>query len=101
MHINQTGIFLIPKVDQPQMLFQFLPISLYNAIYKVVNKVIVNRLKAYIPKLGPPFQTRFISGLNIHEKIIIAKEVMHKMHIMKVEDDFLRLKWTCLKSMTR
>lgn len=21
MHINQTGIFLIPKVDQPQMLF--------------------------------------------------------------------------------
>lgn len=67
----------------------------------MVNKVIVNRLKAYILKLVPPFQTGFISGRNIHENIIIAKEVMHKMHTMKVEEDFLRLKWTCLKSMTR
>ncbi|KAI5414012.1 hypothetical protein KIW84_058235 [Lathyrus oleraceus] len=37
-------------------------------------------------------QTGFISGRNIHENIIIAKEVMHKMHTMKVEEDFLRLK---------
>ncbi|MCH81151.1 putative non-LTR retroelement reverse transcriptase, partial [Trifolium medium] len=77
--VNQTDICLIPKVDHPESVSQFRPISLCNAIYKVVSKVMVERLKVHIPKLVSPFQTDFVSGQNIHENIIIAQEMIHSM----------------------
>jgi len=42
--INLTYIYLIPKVSSPEFVNQFRPISLCNTLYKIVNKVIVNRL---------------------------------------------------------
>lgn len=64
--VNQTDICLIPKVNQPQIVAQFHPISLCNTLYKVVNKVIVDRLKNYIASLVSPYQTDFASGRLIH-----------------------------------
>jgi len=43
--LNDTYICLIPKVNCPQKMIEFRPISLYNVIYKFVSKVLVNRLK--------------------------------------------------------
>lgn len=58
MHISQTDIYLIPKVEHPQMVSQFRPMSLCNAAYKVVvSNVIVNRLKGCLTKIVSPFQT--------------------------------------------
>ncbi|KAA3469397.1 reverse transcriptase [Gossypium australe] len=42
--INKTHIVLIPKVDRPKALSQFQPISLCNVIYKIIAKVMVNRM---------------------------------------------------------
>jgi hypothetical protein len=42
---NCTDICLIPKVAQPELVNQFRPISLCNSLYRVVSKVVVNRLK--------------------------------------------------------
>ncbi|MCH80961.1 hypothetical protein A2U01_0001739, partial [Trifolium medium] len=81
--VNQTDICLIPKVDNPEYVTQFRPISLCNTIYKLVSKVIVERLKECIPKLVSPFQTGFVPGRIIHENIIVAKEMVHSMHKMK------------------
>ena len=44
--INSTGIVLIPKVDHPETLSQFRPISLCNVRYKIITKLVANRLKA-------------------------------------------------------
>lgn len=83
MNINHTYTFLIPKVEQPQMKSQLSPISLCNVIYKLLSKVVVNRLKACIPKLVSPYKVGFVPGRNIHENIIIFMEIMHSMQNMK------------------
>lgn len=54
-------------------------ISLCNIIYKVVSKVVANGLKDCIQKFVSPYQIGFVPWRNIHENIIIIKEVMHNM----------------------
>jgi hypothetical protein len=69
---NKTDICLISKVPHPESVTQFRPISLCNANYKIVSKVLVERLKQCIPELISPFQTGFVPGSNINENIVVA-----------------------------
>jgi len=46
--INNTFIALIPKVDSPQHLNDFRPISLVSSLYKILVKVLANRLRYVI-----------------------------------------------------
>ena len=43
--LNETYICLIPKMDSPQKISKFRLISLCNVIYKIVAKVLANKLK--------------------------------------------------------
>lgn len=51
---------LIPKTDNPTCIKQFRPISLYNVSYKLVTKVIVNRLKEILNDVVSPNQSSFV-----------------------------------------
>ena len=46
--INTTFIALIPKVDSPQRLNDFRPIALVGCLYKILSKVLANRLRLVI-----------------------------------------------------
>lgn len=81
--VNQTNIFLIPKTQQPEYVHHFRPISLCNTIYKVVSKVIIERLEKCIPKLVSPYQTSFVPGRSIQDNIIVAQEMVHNTRKMK------------------
>lgn len=52
--VNRTMLVHIPKVAKPETLGQMRLISLCNVMYKIITKVIVNRLKPFLLGLVSP-----------------------------------------------
>ena len=78
--LAKTLLVLIPKVDNPNHLKNFRPISLCNVIYKIVTKVLVNRIRAFLPRIVSPLQGSFIPRRGTLDNIILAQEMIHWMH---------------------
>lgn len=68
VEINQTNIILIPKVPHPEFINYLCPIFLCNNFYKIISKMVVNRLKIMIPQIVSLVQTDFVIGKNMHAK---------------------------------
>lgn len=52
-------------------------------IYKVLSKVLVNKMKYLIDTIISPYQTGFIPSRNIQENIVVAQEMLHNINKMK------------------
>lgn len=78
--INSTYIALIPKSKNPVCVIDYLPISLCNVIYKLISKVLANRLKEVLPTIISPYQSVFTPGRLIMDNILAAYETIHTMH---------------------
>lgn len=90
--MNETFIALLPKVDNPETAAQFRPIGLCNVIYKVVTKVLVNRIKPVLPRLISNTQGSFVPGRQITDNIIIMQEVIHTMKRKQGMKGFMAIK---------
>ncbi|KAL5831019.1 hypothetical protein ACOSQ4_016373 [Xanthoceras sorbifolium] len=96
--MNQTLITLIPKIESPMEMSHLRPISLCNTMYKVVSKIIVQRLRGLLPKLISPNQVAFVPGRQIQDNIIVAQEVLHKCRIAKGKKGFIAWKIDLMKA---
>ncbi|GAU43943.1 hypothetical protein TSUD_284500 [Trifolium subterraneum] len=83
--INATFIALIPKVDNLQRLNDFRPISLVGSLYKILAKVLANRLRLVMGSVISESQTAFLKDRKILDGILIANEVVDEARRSKKE----------------
>ena len=75
--LNTIYIALIPKIKDPKKVADFRPISLCNVIYKLIAKVVANRLKKFLLQTIPDSQSAFLSGCLNSDNILVAFETLH------------------------
>ena len=111
--LNSTFIALIPKTKNPLNVTEFRPINLCNVLYKMVSKVLANRLNMILPHIISPTQSAFIPRRLITDNVLVAYETLHTMHAsmwgkqvyMAVKIDmskaYDRVEWEFLRSVMR
>jgi hypothetical protein len=75
--LNETNICLIPKCENPLSMKDLRPISLCNVLYKMVSKMLANRMKSCLEKCVSEEQSAFMEGRSILDNALIAIEVIH------------------------
>lgn len=95
IHDEFADALLVPisKVDNLERCSQLRPISLLNIVFKIVEKMLVFRLKPMLSKLISPSQSSFIPGRQVLDNFIIFQEVINSMNTRRSTS-----KWMVLKS---
>ena len=75
-NLNNIFLVLIPKKSEAGDLGDFRPISLFGGLYKLLAKVLANRLKKVISKVVSIAQNAFVTGRQILDASLIANEVI-------------------------
>ena len=81
--LNHTFITLIPKLKNSERVSNFRPISLCYILYKLISKVLVNRMKSLLPYVVLESQSAFQSDKAISNNILVAFEMLNHMKIKK------------------
>ena len=81
--LNHTFIVLILKVKKPRKVNEFRPISLCNVIYRIIAKVMANRLKKNLNDIISPTQSAFVLNRLISDNIIIGYECLNKIRLSR------------------
>jgi hypothetical protein len=75
--INSTYLALIPKDTNPESFERYRPISLCNASYKIMAKLLANRIKPLLKRMITSYQGGFVEGRHIQDNVIQVQETVH------------------------
>lgn len=81
--INDTLLWLIHKFKNANQLKNFRPIGLCNTIYKIITKVISNRIKPFLDKLIGPQKLHLLKRRRTCDNAILIQEIFRHLHKIK------------------
>lgn len=81
--VNDTTLVLIPKKENVVKIKDLCPISLCNVLYKIVAKVLSNRLQKILPCIILEEQSAFVPGRHITDNVVVAFELLNYMRHKK------------------
>jgi len=70
--LAKTLVVLIPKVNSPNSLKDFHPISMCSVLLKAISKVMVHRVRPFLNSTIGPYQNSFILGRGTTDNALIA-----------------------------
>ena len=74
--MNTSFLTLIPKKCNAINIKDFRPISLVGSVYKLLSKVLANRLRAVLDNLIPETQNSFVGRRQILDSVLITNECL-------------------------
>jgi len=89
--LNYGIITLIPKINGAKKIQKYRPICLLRCPYKLITKVLDNRVAVFADKLISKYQNAFIKHRNIMDGILTLHEVLHHTHHKKKTGIVLKL----------
>ena len=98
--LNATFLALIPKKGVAKDLKVFKPTSLVGGLYKLLAKVLANRLKKVVGKVMSKFQNAFVEELQILDASLIVNEAIDSLLKDGSSDVVSFVSWILKKPMT-
>jgi hypothetical protein len=74
---NANTLILIPKHSNADSVDQYRPIAMANFKFKVISKIIADRLTSILPEIISSNQKGFIKGRNIKDCLCLASETIN------------------------
>jgi len=79
-NFNANTLILIPKIPNADTIDKYRPITLANFKFKIISKVLADRLAKIMPGIVSDEQMGFIQGRNIKDCICMASEAINLLH---------------------
>nr|GEW81847.1 RNA-directed DNA polymerase, eukaryota [Tanacetum cinerariifolium] len=99
---NPSFIALIPKTQDSKFIIDFRPINLIGSLYKIIAKILANKLRFVISDLISDFQSAFVSKRQILDGFFLGIPIDNSLtisHLFFADDDiFLGFKINFHKS---
>lgn len=76
MNSIQLVLTLIPKVDDSGSLDDYKPICLIGSVYKILTKLLFNRLRLVVMRLISSTQLSFLLNRNMKDEVLVINEIM-------------------------
>ncbi|MCH97378.1 RNA-directed DNA polymerase (Reverse transcriptase), partial [Trifolium medium] len=77
---NSNTVVLIPKTNDADTMGQFRPIAMANFKFKIISKILADRLAVILPDIISKEQRGFIKGRQIKDCVCLTSEAINMLH---------------------